>query len=193
MNEIGDKFKYFTLEFRFSFSFCGWNSSGHRCHACSPTNSLSNFWIETICSDCTQIRVVSQIRSKRQSVLIILFQWSDWIFQTVTLSSRRKDILLLPDCFSQRCLPHRSASSIIYSAHVWNSFVSLDLSCQWHKSSQRVCLRCNSKNWIWIRFQTTSKCDLDLIWKNCISLNFSGVQTSLNNFGYAKNSEHSQL
>lgn len=136
-----------------------------------------------------QIRVVSEIRFKRQSphysIPVIRLDFPNGRCQvagktfyyrlTVSLSVVFHTALLV----AAYILPMPDPLPFLW---IWAANGTKDFST----SGQRLCLRCNCKNRIWITFQTTSKCGLDLIWKNCISLNFPGVQTSLNQFRYAK-------
>ena len=105
-------------------------------------------------------------------------------FQTITLSSPGADSLFqhgCPQTVVPCCLPYHSAHGGMDSAQpLWCTSVTLDstlLLCVgtqktlWNliwsvraSGLKRVC-----GNLIWITFQATSKCGLDLICKNCIS------------------------
>ena len=108
-------------------------------------------------------------------------------FQTITLSSPGADSLFqhgCPQTVVPCCLPYHSAHGGMDSAQpLWCTSVTLDstlLLCVALRATQKTLwnlirsvrasgLKRVCGNLIWITFQATSKCGLDLICKNCIS------------------------
>lgn len=99
---------------------------------------------------------------------------------TITMLRRGADDFFQRD-FTDYCSPlssYRSARSSMDSTQpLWCSSVTLDFMkplcvhapSKSIMSGQRGRLRCICRNQIWVTIQTTSKCCLDLIWKNLIS------------------------